>query len=135
MSFRDTIVNGPQTFWINTTVTEKLSTTITVSFAEAVIPLKIFILAFECSFPTDPQFPAIFRIFTLACNLPQTLHMITCVNTHHETADWKDVTPKTVYTHRDYNVCLFVGWLLNVPATCECISGTDLLRQFYVLPH
>ena len=27
------------------------------------------------------------------------------------------------------------GWLLNVPATCECISGTDLLRQFYVLPH
>ena len=29
----------------------------------------------------------------------------------------------------------FVGWLLNVPATCECISGTDLHRQFYVLPH
>ena len=22
---------------------------------------------------------------------------------------------------------LFVGWLFNVPATCECISGTDLL--------
>ena len=32
-------------------------------------------------------------------------------------------------------VCLFVGWLLNVPATCECISGTDLHRQFDVLPH
>ena len=31
--------------------------------------------------------------------------------------------------------CLFVGWLANVPATCECISETDLLRQFYVLPH
>ena len=30
---------------------------------------------------------------------------------------------------------MFVGWLLNVPATGECISGTDLLRQFYVLPH
>ena len=28
-----------------------------------------------------------------------------------------------------------VCWLLNVPVTCECISGTDLLRQFYVLPH
>ena len=28
-----------------------------------------------------------------------------------------------------------LGWLLNVPATCECISGTDLLRQFDVLPH
>ena len=26
-------------------------------------------------------------------------------------------------------------WLLNIPATCECISGTDLLRQFQVLPH
>ena len=33
------------------------------------------------------------------------------------------------------NVCLFVGWLLNVPATCKCISGTDLLGQFYVLSH
>ena len=32
-------------------------------------------------------------------------------------------------------ICLLVGWLLNVPATCKCISGTDLLRQFYVLPH
>ena len=32
-------------------------------------------------------------------------------------------------------VCLLVGWLLNVPATCECISGTDLLRQLHVLPH
>ena len=28
-----------------------------------------------------------------------------------------------------------VACLLNVPATCECISGTDLLRQFYVPPH
>ena len=30
---------------------------------------------------------------------------------------------------------LFVCWLFNVPATGYCISGTDLLRQFYVLPH
>ena len=30
---------------------------------------------------------------------------------------------------------LVVCWLLNVPATRWCISGTDLLRQFYVLPH
>ena len=28
-----------------------------------------------------------------------------------------------------------VCWLLIVPATCECISGTDLHRQLYVLPH
>ena len=31
--------------------------------------------------------------------------------------------------------CVVVCWLLNVPATCLCISGTDLLRQVYVLPH
>ena len=30
---------------------------------------------------------------------------------------------------------LFVGCLLNVPATCKCISGTNLHRQFDVLPH
>ena len=30
---------------------------------------------------------------------------------------------------------IVVGWLLNVPATCECVSETDLLRQLYVLPH
>ena len=29
-------------------------------------------------------------------------------------------------------VCFF-GQLLNVSATCKYISGTDLLRQFYVL--
>ena len=41
--------------------------------------------------------------------------------------------------HRWCNAILswqgFVCWLLNVPATCKCISGKDLLRQFYVLPH
>ena len=34
-----------------------------------------------------------------------------------------------------YEGTLFVCWLLNVQATCECVSGTDLLRQFHVLPH
>ena len=28
-----------------------------------------------------------------------------------------------------------VCWLLNVPATCYCISGTDLLRQFCGAAH
>ena len=32
-------------------------------------------------------------------------------------------------SNRDFN-----GWLLNVPATCQCISGADLLRQLYMLP-
>ena len=38
-------------------------------------------------------------------------------------------------SNRTMGAALFVCWLLNVPATCKCISGTDLLRQFYVLPH
>ena len=32
---------------------------------------------------------------------------------------------------RERESCL----LVNVPATCWCLSGRDLLRQFYVLPH
>ena len=38
---------------------------------------------------------------------------------------------RNIWSREDW----LVGWLLNVPATDECISGTDLLRQFYVLPH
>ena len=36
---------------------------------------------------------------------------------------------------REGVVAVVVCWLLNVPATCQCISGADLLRQLYVLPH
>ena len=36
-------------------------------------------------------------------------------------------------TDQTESVC--VCCLLNVPATGKCISGTDLLRQFCVLPH
>ena len=32
-------------------------------------------------------------------------------------------------------VGVVVYWLLNIPATCKGILGTDLLRQFYMLPH
>ena len=32
---------------------------------------------------------------------------------------------------RDHAVV--VGWLLNVPTTCYCISGMDLLRELYML--
>ena len=38
-------------------------------------------------------------------------------------------------SRHDFFCFVLFCWLLNVPATCECISGTDLLRQFYVLPH
>ena len=42
---------------------------------------------------------------------------------------------KKEWTQEQNTDSWLVGWLLNVPATCECISGTDLHRQFYVLPH
>ena len=38
-------------------------------------------------------------------------------------------------TATDLPTNMFVGWLLSIPATCECISGTDQLGKFYMLPH
>ena len=32
-------------------------------------------------------------------------------------------------------VVVVVSWLFNFPATCQCISVTDLLRRLYLLPH
>ena len=40
-----------------------------------------------------------------------------------------------VTCHLVRRVCLFVGWLLNVPATGQCISGTDLLSQCSIATH
>ena len=38
--------------------------------------------------------------------------------------------------HNPSHCCLLVVcWLLNVPSTCYCTSGTDPLRQLDVLPH
>ena len=59
---------------------------------------------------------------------------------HSELTDEKHIplrpTPKRdTLRHWRYNRLGLVGWLLIVPATGECISGTDLHRQFYVLPH
>ena len=39
------------------------------------------------------------------------------------------------YTDTTQRSRTLVDCLLNVKATCLCISGTDLFRQFYVLPH
>ena len=32
-------------------------------------------------------------------------------------------------------IVVVVCWLLYVPATCLCVSGTDVLRQLNLLPH
>ena len=59
------------------------------------------------------------------------------VYTDEYTGAHKNKNKKTKHkkNQKEERDCLFVCWLLNVPATCECISGTDLHRQFYVLPH
>ena len=42
----------------------------------------------------------------------------------------------TSTTHTNHSFAWeLVGCLLNVPATCYCVSGTDHLRLVYVLPH
>ena len=70
--------------------------------------------------------------------IPETSTTVSCVKKLSELVRSNrhaDGLPRvfTVSSHK------LVGWLvaclLNVPATCECISGTDLLRQFDVLPH
>ena len=38
-------------------------------------------------------------------------------------------------SHKTMNSDVDIGWLLNVSAKCERISGTDLFKQLYVLPH
>ena len=61
----------------------------------------------------------------VVCPMVRTDGSSITVDTAKLTVDFSSVLPAG----------LFVSWLLNVPATCECISGTDLLRQCYVLPH
>ena len=47
-----------------------------------------------------------------------------------------DGQPEALHLISGHARALFIlfCWLLNVPATCECILGMDLLRQLYVLP-
>ena len=42
---------------------------------------------------------------------------------------------KTVFMSHAVRCSLVVACSLNVPATGLCITGTDLLRQLYVLPY
>ena len=44
------------------------------------------------------------------------------------------VNPRDMAGNAQEEVC-FTCWLLNVLATCLCISVTELLRQVYELSH
>ena len=96
------------------------------------------------SIPVRQQWKMLYILVNLAI---QSQHLVTggCLGVflgkldHHLKKDISCISFASLATfcpsHMKCSACLFVGWLLNVPATCECISGTDLLRQFYVLPH
>ena len=46
-----------------------------------------------------------------------------------------ETIPETIAPLKKIVSTVVVCWLLNVPATDYCMSGTDLLRQFYMVPH
>ena len=62
--------------------------------------------------------------------LQKKCHILNPENSSHK----QDSNPDSSCGRR-LGLFVVVCWLLNVPATCGCISGTDLLRQFDVLPH
>ena len=79
-------------------------------------------------------FMPIFRMFsTGACpkldSVCHLYHIYTQYKANHIHILYK-VYFNSAYLTAINAVCLFVGCL-----TSQCISGTDLLRQFYVLPH
>ena len=62
---------------------------------------------------------------------PTLVHALPSRKQEKRERDWMTPRLTDIAFDREVVVC----WLLNVPATCKCISGTDLLRQFFVLPH
>ena len=96
-----------------------------------------------CDFD-DPQIK-----LTPCCMVPKNLYQACCSITYFNGSKrigsvfffvLTSIMLRSYYVHTwcmlvQTKLCETVCWLLNVPATCECISGTDLLRQFYVLPH
>ena len=59
---------------------------------------------------------------------------VCCTKTYHGCSLAAYHASNTLLNLKDRSTDV-VCWLLNVSATCECISWTDLLKQFYMLPH
>ena len=64
--------------------------------------------------------------------------MKTKLSLSSECVETKLCKPCTSFTSHPHSSCGIV-WhrtlRVNISATCKCISGTDLLRQLYVMPH
>ena len=55
-------------------------------------------------------------------------------NAHYKTEPWfRNVHTDQTSKRRDLTATFVVCWLLNVPATCLCISWKDLIKQVYTL--
>ena len=59
---------------------------------------------------------------------------LSCDNSHNKSPDSCRVLLSACLCNR-WLFLLFVDCLLNIPATCYCISGTDLLGHLDMLPH
>ena len=70
-------------------------------------------------------------VLTISIKIPACL----IVNYYGADAEVTSGTDRKIKKIDPEIVAAVVCWLLNVPATCECISGTDLLRQLHVSPH
>ena len=81
----------------------------------------------------DRECNSLFVTMDTSCNLYFKRDNILQLHTSNSFVDYQLPCPPVMRRHSGLGVV--VGWLLNVPPTCQCISGTDLLRQFYVLPH
>ena len=77
----------------------------------------------ECSWAVCKQCQML--MFCRARWMPRWTNKTGCIQPHVTHTDHKGKVYQTDV------VC----WLLNVPATCKCISVTDLLQQFYKLSH
>ena len=95
-------------------------------------------LIFFCSFfPSPPFIFSSNHLYalrkTLSCSFTPSLRRGTA--SLAKPPRWPNRLAGLVVKGAISQVAGLVGCLLNVPATCQCISGTDLHRQFYVLPH
>ena len=67
--------------------------------------------------------------------LSEHYHAILTTKSQHWSPEGKRGGERNRPTFHPPRSGFVVCWLLNAPTTGQCISGTDLHRQFYVLPH
>ena len=103
------------------------SSTFFVTLIPCDLWVKVKVINLEISIILTNLLPHIFVTLNGHSNQYQTLQFSVVRHTKFER-----MSKSVSVSQQHWSV---VCWLLNVTETCECVSGTDLLRQFYVLPH